>query len=56
MEFKEWLETHDPDFDWESEYSGDIAHLEDAWNAGVKAAGRDDLISTEYRARFEGKG
>lgn len=55
MTFKQWLETHDPDYDWRDDYPGNVAGLEDAWNAAAKAAGAEHLVSDEFRARFEGR-
>jgi hypothetical protein len=73
MTFKEWLESlkrpdsesyDDPGFDWELEYSGNIAAMEWAWNAALEAAAElernrqsndavnfDELKSDEFSKR-----
>jgi hypothetical protein len=53
MTFKQWLTAYF-DGDYEGEYSGSLAGLEDAWNAAAKAAGAKYLVSNEFRAAFEG--
>jgi hypothetical protein len=64
MTFKQWLTEYYADEDgYDHEYSGTLAGLEDAWNAGVEAArdrlanGNDleYLTSDEFRNRFEAK-
>jgi hypothetical protein len=44
MTFTEWLNEYFPD--WESEYTGTIRVLEDAWNAALDAATKTDDIQS----------
>lgn len=58
MTFKEWLTSYLPDY--EDEYSGTLAGMEDAWNAALDAArlshseDLEALKSTEFSNAFEG--